>query len=499
MARPSPTREESIPKEQKMKMTLAITVTLAVALLGAGGIRAETVKHPSELTYPPLELKMPDYEELEFDNGMSGFLIEDHEVPVVNIFMLIGTGRAPREKMGLDDLTAWAIRNGGSKNWSAERINSELEFVAAGVEFGRRSGGGMGGPGFSAAGRGVTVTVNCLKKDLGLCLDVLSDLLVSPVFPEDKIELRRETMLENIRRENDSPRSVAFREFDSLLYGDHPMGWRETENTVTSISRDDIVAFHETFYRPNNTVIGISGDVTRDEVVALLDEALVSWEPNDAMVEPEPPLELTFTPSVNYAYKDIDQGVILIGHLGMNSNDENRPAVRIMNFILGGGSFTSRITQKVRTDEGLAYAANSRFSASPWTYGTFVASSQTRSDATARAASLIVELIEDMQAEGPTAEEFELAKDAYLNRHVFDYDSKAAVVGRLVELKWQGRPLDTPERDIEAIENLTIEDVRAAAASYLHPDGLTMLFVGDKDKFEQPLSNFGDVNVIDLE
>lgn len=482
-----------------MRMTLAITLILALALSGAGGARAETVKHPSELTYPPLELTMPDYEELEFGNGMSGFLIEDHEVPVVSIFMLINTGRTPRDKMGLNGLTAWAIRNGGSENWPADRINSELEFVAARVEFGRGSGGWMGGPSFSAGGRGVTVTANCLKKDLELCLDVLSDLLVNPVFPEDKLELRRETMLENIRRENDNPRSVAFREFNSLLYGDHPMGWRQTEQTVTSISRDDVVAFHETFYRPNNTVIGISGDVTRDEIVALLDKALAAWEPNDVVIEPEPPLELTFTPSVNYAHKDIDQGVILIGHLGVNSSDESRPAVRIMNFILGGGSFTSRITQKVRTDEGLAYAASSRFSANPWTYGTFVASSQTRSDATARAASLIVELIEDMQAQGPTVEEFETAKDAYLNRHVFDYDSKAAVVGRLVELKWQDRPLDTPERDIEAIENLTVDDVKAAAASYLHPDGLTMLFVGDRDKFEQPLSNFGDVNVIELE
>ncbi|HYW68003.1 MAG TPA: insulinase family protein, partial [bacterium] len=151
-----------------------------------------------------------------------------------------------------------------------------------------------------------------------------------------------------------------------------------------------------------------------------------------------------------------------------------------------------------RTDEGLAYAAYSYYTHDPWTYGTFAASSQTRSDATARAASLIVDIIADMQAEGPSEEEFENARDAYLNRQVFDYDSKAGLVGRLVQLKYQGRPLDTPERDIETIENLTLDDVKAAAAEYLHPDGLTMMFVGNQEEFEQPLSNFGDVNVIEL-
>jgi predicted Zn-dependent peptidase len=305
-------------------------------------------------------------------------------------------------------------------------------------------------------------------------------------------------MLENIRRENDEPRRVAAREFNKLIFDGHPRAWTQNEESVSSLTRDDLVTFQESFYRPNNCIIGIAGDVTKAEIMDLMNGALSDWEPAVVEIEPEPELPLTFEPSVNYVYKDIDQGVIMIGHLGLNSRDENRPAVAIMNFILGGGSFTSRITQKVRTDEGLAYAAYSRYSSDPWTYGAFVASSQTRSDATARAASLIVDLIAEMQAEGPTEEEFENARDAYLNNHVFDYDSKAAVVQRLVELKYEGRPLDTPERDIETIENLTLDDVKKAAAEYLHPDGLTMLFVGNADDFEQPLSNFGEVNVIEL-
>ena len=481
-----------------MKKTLTIVAALAVVLM-ASQAWAATVKRPEELKYPDLELTTPEYEELEFANGMIGFIIEDHEVPVVNISLLIDTGRAPEDKTGLNGFTAWTIRNGGSENWPADKINEELEFVAASVEFG---GGGRGmrmGPRMSGGGRATTVSVTCLKKDLELCLDILGDLLKNPLFPEDKIELRRETILENIRRENDDPRDVAFREFRKLLYGEHPMSWRATEETINSITRDDMVSLHQNLYRPDHAIIGISGDVAKDEAVSLLNEALDGWEPGGATVEPEPELAFDLEPSVNYIYKDINQGVILIGHLGMNSRDEHRPAVQIMNFILGGGSFTSRITQKVRTDEGLAYSARSSYSADPWTYGTFIASSQTRSDATARAAMLIVDEIKKMHDEGPTEAEFENARDAYLNMHVFEYDSMSAVVGQLVLLKWQGRPLDTPERDIEAMENLTLDDIKAAAAEYLHPDGLTMLFVGDQDKFEQPLENFGQVNVIELE
>lgn len=470
-------------------MTRIITLGLVVAVIAASlalPVGAAKVKHPSELTYPKIKLETPDYEVIEFENGVTGFFIEDHEIPVVDIHMLISTSRAPREKTGLNELAAWTIRNGGSQEWPGDRINEDLEFVAARVEVNGRA-------------RRADIYVNCLKKDLPLCLSILGDLLKDPAFPEDEIELRRETMLEDIRRENDEPRRIARREFAGVLYGDHPMAWHPTKETVSAITRDDLVAYHESFFRPNNTLIGITGDVTKDEIMAALDEALAGWDPVPVTVEPEPELEVSYVPSVHYVEKETNQGVIMIGHLGANSHDENLPAVRIMDFILGGGSFTSRITERVRTDEGLAYAAYSRYGADPWTRGLFTASSQTRSDATARAISLILEIIEEMRNQGPTEEEVERAKDTYLNNHVFDYESKGGVVRRLVELAWEGRPLDTAERDIEAIGNLTLEDVRTAAAEYLHPEGLAILVVGDESTFDQPLSNFGEVDVIQLE
>ncbi|MBM3307750.1 MAG: insulinase family protein [Candidatus Eisenbacteria bacterium] len=487
-----------------MKNALAIAAAVLLSAVLTAPPEAAP-RHPRDLKYPTIAVTMPEYEELSLSNGMTGFFLEDHEIPVVEISMLISVSRPPREKTGLPDLAAWTIRNGGTEAWPADRINEELEFVAAQIEFGAGGRGGMrGATGAGAAsaspggGQAVSVRMNCLKKDLDLVMTILGDLLKSPSFPEDKIELRRAVMIENIRRENDEPRGIAFREFRRIVYGDHPMAWRATEESVSAITRDDLVAFHRTFFRPNNVIVAVSGDVTRGEIVSALERALAGWEPATVTIEPEPEIEPAFVPSVHYVRKDINQAVICMGHLGLNRRDASRPAVAIMNQILGGGSFSSRIMQRVRSDEGLAYHASSWYSDDPWTYGTFLATSQTKSDAAGRAARLMMDIIREYSENGPTAEELATAKDAYLNAQAFEYESKAQVVQRLARLRWEGMPLDTPKRDVETIAGLTIEDVRRVAAEYLHPDGMAVIFVGDESQFDTPLSVFGEVRTIEL-
>ena len=188
-----------------------------------------------------------------------------------------------------------------------------------------------------------------------------------------------------------------------------------------------------------------------------------------------------------------------IGHLGINANNPDRCAINIMNFILGGGSFTSWITERVRSDEGLAYSTGSRYNSDAWDKGAFFAYAQTKSDAYSRAMQLIFEQFERMRTEGPTEDEVRRAIDSYLNSQVFDYESKANVMNRLVRLTFEGRPLDTPELDMEAYSKLTVEDIKRVAMEYLHPDKMTVIVIGDAAQFDRPLSDFGDVNEIELE
>ena len=442
--------------------------------------------HPSKLSFPSLKVTTPQVTDVSLADGLEGFLVEDHEIPVVDIVLLVKTYFPDRAKYGLNDMAQWVIRNGGSAAWPGDKLNDELEYLAARIE--------VYGDNLSTI-----ISVNCLKKDLPRILDIFADLVMNPTFSDEKVEMRRQTMLEEIRRKNDEPNAVSRREFAKLIYGDNPYAWETTTESVNAIKKDDLVNFHKTYFHPNNAIIGISGDVTKDEIVAALEKVLGKWERADVTIPKVPDLTGAPEASCNYAYMDINQAYISIGHLGINSNDPERCAVNVMNFILGGGSFTSWITEKVRSDEGLAYHAGSRYSSDPWVKGMFTASAQTKADACSRATTIMLDQIKRMRDIGPSPGEVKKAIDSYVNSQVFDYESKSQVVRRLVQLRFEGRPLDTPEKDMETYAKLTVADIKKAAQEYLHPDKLTLLVVGNAKLFDRPLSDFGTVNEIRLE
>jgi predicted Zn-dependent peptidase len=470
-----------------MKRRILFTL-LAAALVAAlaSPLFAGKRKHPSKLKYPPIEITSPGVIDVSLGNGMEGFLIEDHEIPVVDIVILFPTYFPEEGKYGLNEMAQWVIRNGGSENWPSDKLNEELEFLAARVEV---YGGNLS----------TNVAINCLRKDLDAVLAIAADLIRNPVFPEDKIEKKRGDMLEEIRRKNDQPRAIARREFFKLVYKGHPYGWDTTVGSIEAITRDDLTSFHAAWFNPNRAIIGISGDVEKDEIISKLEDVFAGWEQVETTIPELPAVEPAFAENWNYAYKDISQAYMMLGHLGINSKNEDRCAVQVMNFILGGGAFTSWIVTEVREKKGLAYSTGSRFSTDAFTLGAFYAYAQTKGEEYSRAMQIMVEQIEKMRTEGPTEEEFGKAIDSYVNSQVFDYDSKSGMVRRLVRLKFQGRPLDTPEKDMERYATMTIEEVRQAAAKYLHPDRMTIFVVGDDKTFDKPLSEFGEVNVIDIE
>ena len=469
----------------KRRILFAVLAMVLVAAL-ASPLFAGKRKHPSKLKYPPIEITSPEVIDVSLSNGMEGFLIEDHEVPVVDIVILFPTYFPEEGKYGLNAMAQWVIRNGGSESWPSDKLNEELEFLAASVEV---YGGNLS----------TNVAINCLSKDLDAVLAIAADLIRNPVFPEDKIEKKRGDMLEEIRRKNDQPRAIAMREFLKLVYKGHPYGWDTTVGSIEAITRDDLTSFHAAWFHPNRAIIGISGDVEKDEIISKLEDVFAGWEQVETTIPEVPAVEPVFAENWNYAYKDISQAYMMLGHLGINSKNEDRCAVQVMNFILGGGSFTSWIVIEVREKKGLAYSTGSRYRPDAFTLGAFYAFAQTKGEEYSRAMQIVIEQIERMRDVGPTEEEFRKAIDSYVNSQVFDYDSKSGMVRRLVRLKFQGRPLDTPEKDMERYATMTIEEVKAAAGKYLHPDKMTFFIVGDDKTFDKPLSEFGEVNVIDIE
>lgn len=471
-------RRRVSPRSPLQVLALVLAVSFLLAADAAGDL-------PRKIKFDPIEFKTPEVDTLYFENGLHGYVIEDHDIPVINITITYRTGFPSEDKVGLPDVAGWAIRNGGSRNYSKVVIDDELEFVGASIE--TQSGPYTGG-----------ISANFLTKDTDLVLSILADLIINPAFDPEKIELRKKTMIEGIRRKADDANSLGRREFAKIVYRNHPAGWEATEQTVSNIERDDVVDFYDRYVRPNNAVIGISGDITKPEALESLNRLLADWEPGGE--EPAfPAMAHELNPSVYYVHKDVNQAYIFAGHMGMNSADEDRPLASIMNYILGGGSFTSWITQRIRSDEGLAYSARSRFGSSPWGYGLFIGSCQTKSGSAMRALTLLIEQIERMKTEGPSEEEVEDAKESFINRQVFDYESASRIVSRLVYYDAVGLPLDTLERDFRAYQGASLEDVRRVARENLYPDGLTILVVGNQDLFDRPLSDFGKVNIIEIE
>lgn len=466
----------------KSRTVTAVLVTSAMLLCAAA---ASTAKVPKQIKFPPLEFSTPKVDTLVFSNGLHGYLLEDHEIPVIDVIVEFRAGFPAEDKTGLNEVAGWALRNAGTKNFSKETLDQELEFVGATIE-------SYGTP------RMGEIMANFLAKDTDKVLEMFADIITSPAFDPAKIDLQKKSTIEEIRRKADDPNRLAYREFSKLVYRNHPAGREATAKTVSRITPDDAAAFHARYVRPNNAVIGISGDITREEAIAKIEKYLGSWRPGgEAPVIPE--MKYENAASVNYIYKDLNQAYIFVGHMGINSADPNVPLTNLMDWVLGSGSFSSWIVKRVRSDEGLAYNAGTDFGSDPWGYGLFTAYSQTRTDAAMRALAIIIEEITRMKNQGPSEEEVKTARDSYVNKQVFDYESSSRVIDRMVWYDLGGLPLDTLEREFKVYQSATVDQVARVAGQYLHPDGLTILVIGNQDLFDRPLSDLGRVNVIELE
>ena len=231
------------------------------------------------------------------------------------------------------------------------------------------------------------LTSRTLAEDIEKGLEIFADVLRNPAFREDKLELRKQQSVERIRRRNDNPIQLAWRNFSALLYGtDHPFGWYTDIEGIESITVDDLKAFHAKYYHPNNMMLAITGDFDTETLIADLEKVFEGWEPADLTFPDVPTIDPAPEASVNYIFKDLPQSVMLIGHFGIKRTPEFPDffALRVMNDILGESGFTSRLMKEVREKAGLAYMVGSIMQTTYYTNpGEWFAYSQTRTEKTA--------------------------------------------------------------------------------------------------------------------
>ena len=476
----------------KKRTSTGLVIATLIACFIVWGIPSTFAKPHEELTFEPIEFKPPVPEKRMLSNGVTLYLIEDHELPLFNINGLIKTGDIydPADKIGLAGIFATVMRTGGTVSREPDMLNEELESMAASVEVGMSREYG-------------TINLSTLAEDIDKGLEIFADVLRNPAFREDKLELRKQQAVEGIRRRNDNPIQLAWRNFSVLLYGtDHPFGWYTEIEGIESITADDLKAFHAKYYHPNNMMLAITGDFDTETLIAQLEKVFEGWKSTEIMFPDVPTVDPTPEASVNYIFKDLPQSVMLIGHFGIKRTPDfpDYFALRVMNDILGEGGFTSRLMKEVREKHGLAYMVGSIMQTSYYTNpGEWFAYSQTRTDKTAEAISLIIDVVKGLRDTPVPADELQRTKDSLIYSFVFGFESSAQIAFQQMILAYRGFAPDFLETFTDNIAKVTAADVQAVAQKYLHPDALTIVTVGNKANFDRPLDEFGAVNEIEIE
>jgi zinc protease len=426
-----------------------LVAALALALVTGGARAAEPLAHRETLP-----------------NGAVLLVAERPAIPivVVRVSMAGGAVRDPADGAGLANLTAELLTR-GTAHRSGPELDRAIEFVGGGLDAG--------------AGRdGVTVTLSVLKKDLPLGLDLLAEVLREPTFPADELARKVADIQASLRRAEQSPDTVAARAIGPLMFPGHPYG-RPAAGTVESVgtlTRDQVVAFHRLYYRPDGASIVVVGDVTTTEIRQALAQRLGGWTAPATRLSAVPRPAIDVPAQSRTITRDLSQTTVLLGRPSIRQDDPDYYPLAVATYVLGGGS-ASRLYTKVREERGLAYSVYA--GAQPGRYGaSYIVSLQSRTDAVGEAVRLAREEMARMGREPIGPAELELAKSFLIGSFPLRLDTSGKLAGFLGAVEDNGLGLDYPERYKERIARVTVADVQRVAAKYLDPATFSSVMVG---------------------
>jgi len=466
---------------------LLLSICFLITFITSTYAADQTLANPRTMKFPELNFQIPKAERVVLECGMPVYLLRDTELPIINMTAMVKAGSVyePAAQTGLAGMAGAVMRSGGAGGMTPEQMDDELEFMASSVESG--IGADMG-----------TVSLTALKKNFSRTLQIFSQVLLHPDFSEKRLEIARRQAIEGLRRQNDDPKEIAGREINRAIYAGHPLGEVTTFASIASITRQDVVAFHRRFYRLDNMILAVSGDFDRTALLKELNAVFKTEKSRTALALPEVPQpQQRLQGEVLYGKKDVNQTVIRMGHLGLSKDSPDIYAVRLLDYILGG-SFTSRLTMEIRTNQGLAYNVGSHFDIGRRFTGSFVAETETKAESTVKAINLMKKIIAGMTKEPVSDTELNAAREYMINSFMFGFTSPASIVTQRARLEYYGYPDGYLEQYRDNIAKVTKMDILKAARTYLHPDAFKLVVIGDAAKFELPLSTQGSVRELDL-
>jgi len=469
------------PNVKKAPRFPAVVALFALLLPAAVLPAAEIPAHPDKLVYPFFTFTPPSAKDHRavLKSGPAVYVAENRELPLVNVSLVFrgGTYLDPAGKEGLASLAGYLLTRSGTKSRTPEQLEERLAFLAAQLSSGWGDDRG-------------TVSLNLLSKDLDEGLAILREVLTEPRFAEERIKLRKEQRLSEMKQRNDESAAIEARERDVLVYGtDFYVTRFDTKASLDSLTRDDLVAFQKKWVHPRNVLVAVSGDVDRAAVLKKLDALFAAWPTPGEAAPPVPKPGHVLVPGTFLVDKDVNQGRVSILLPGISRDDPDYFSALVMNDVLGGGGFTSRITNRVRSDEGLAYSAGSQLAGGVWYPGTWRGFFQSKVRTAAYAAEIVLDEVKKIRTGGVTDEELKTAKASFVDTFPRRFATKAQVAGTLLDEEFTGRYRSDPAYYANyrsRVEKVTAADVTRVSQRLLAPDKVTLLVVGKKDDLLNP-------------
>jgi predicted Zn-dependent peptidase len=478
-------------KEDTVKRykSLLIIFPLIIILLAGSSVTAGQ-DFLKKIKFPPLnDIVLPEIEQITLDNGLIVYLLEDHKLPIINASARLAAGGylEPVEKIGLTDIVGTVMRTGGTADMTGDEIDELLESMGATIE---TSMGNTSGNAY----------MNILSEQVDKGLEVLSGILRTPQFDQEKIDIAKSSARTAISSRNDNPFNICIREFRKIIYGSESPLARHTEYaTIDNINREDLFDFHKKYVSPNNTMIALWGDFDKSEMIEKIRKYFGDWQPIEGKNPLLPEVTYEFKKGVHYIEKEnLTQSSVLLGHIGGLMGDPDYFALTVANLVLGGDGNGGRMFNEIRSRKGLAYSTTGQFTSNISYPGIFYNYVITKLESTGEAIDAVANEVRRMQTDPPTPEELKIAKDTYLNSFVFNFDTKAEIINRMMAYDYYGFPRDFLQTAKSKIDQVTAEDVIDVAKRRFHPDSMHLVVVGIAEKFDRPLEEYGNVNNIDI-
>ena len=434
------------------------------------------------------DYKLPAYQKFTLKNGLTVYLMEQHDVPMVNVSVILPAGAIyDGDKAGLASLTATSLKH-GTKNYPKSKLDEELDFIGASVST-------------YASKESAGLSADFAAKDKDKVLAVINELLTAPVFDTAEFSKEKKRTLLRLDQAKESPRSVIGSYFDKFLYGDHAYG-NIVSGTISSVSglvTDDIKKFYKENYIPNGAAISIVGDFNSKEMKGIVTKLFSDWKQGkqaNAAIASKPITEPAGNRVLLINKDDAKETTFLIGAPGISRNNPDYVAIDVINTLFGG-RFTSMLNDELRVNTGLTYGANSHFSPLK-NGGTFRISTFTASKTTEPAIDKALEVLNKLHKDGVDEQSLTSARNYVKGQFPPRYETSGQLSGLLTQMFWYNFNESYINNFQKNVDGLTVEKAKDIIAKYFPKDKLQFIMVGKSAEVKKIVEKYGPVTEVQI-